>query len=56
MSKKKREKKKNNLGKDQKEFIEKKVMSLGTLEKVKVFYNRDDEVSKYAIDIAERLE
>jgi len=47
--------KKKGLGKDQKDFIEKKVKEIGKLEEVKTFYNLDDEVSKYALKVAKNL-
>jgi hypothetical protein len=43
------------LGDDQKEFITKKVKELGTLAKVKSFYHKDDNVSKYAHDTITKI-
>ena len=46
--KKRAEGKLENLGDDQRKFIEKKVKSLKTKKKVEDFYHRDDIVSGYA--------
>jgi hypothetical protein len=46
---------KNNLDKSQKEFIEKKVRELKTKKKVKEFYHLDDNVSKFAVNLSEKL-
>ena len=43
------------LGKDQKEFIEKKVVELGSLESVASFYNKEDAVSLFASKTAKKL-
>ena len=43
------------LGKDQKEFIRAKVKFLGSLEKVRKHYFREDKVCKFAIEFAEKL-
>ena len=53
--KKKPQKKKGGLGDDQKKFIEKKVKKLKTIEAVGSFYNRDDVVSAYAKEMAEKF-
>jgi len=43
------------LDKDQKEFITKKVVELGTMEKVKAFYHKDDGVATYAHNTATKI-
>jgi hypothetical protein len=43
------------LNTDQKKFITKKVISLGTMEGVKSLYCKDDRVSAYALQIANKL-
>jgi len=43
-----------NLGDDQKEFIEKKVTELASIEAVKKFYDKEDAVSQYAMDVAKK--
>jgi hypothetical protein len=40
---------------EQKEFITQKVKSLGTMDKVKSLYHKDDRVSLYAHQIANKL-
>lgn len=40
---------------DMKEFITKKVKKLRSIKKTKAFYNRDDNVSKFAHKEADRL-
>jgi len=43
------------LNSDQKTFIRKKVSQLGTIAKVKAFYNKDCEVDTYANTVANKL-
>jgi len=43
------------LNPDQRQFIETKVKRLGNLEAVKRDYRRNDLVSKYALEVAEKL-
>jgi hypothetical protein len=38
----------------QKKFIRETVAEIENLEQVKAFYNKDDEVSKYALEMAEK--
>ena len=40
---------------EQKKFITEKVKELGTMEKVKSFYHKDDNVSKYANDTLTKI-
>jgi hypothetical protein len=40
---------------EQKKFITEKVKELGTMEKVKSFYHKDDNVSKYAHDTLTKI-
>jgi len=40
---------------NQKEFITKKVLESGTIEKVKSFYHKDDNVAKYAHHTATQI-
>ena len=43
------------LDEDQVKFVTKKVISLGTMDKVKSLYHKDDRVSAYALQIANKL-
>jgi len=43
------------LDKDQKDFITNKVIELDSLEKVKVFYQKNDAVSVFANKLANKL-
>ena len=45
----------SNLSSEQKLFIADKIRSLGSLEKARLFYRRDDVVSSYARHLAEKI-
>jgi len=38
----------------QKKFIKEKIEEIGSIDQIKAYYNKDDEVSKYALEIAEK--